>query len=145
MREYLSSACAAIVLSMLTQQFLPAQEKRESTTAVPAWVIIGILKVETNSIYKEGTLTYVDRRRGAAGERGPMQMSKAAFRQVAKNGDKFSELEKRPFYAVEMSIRYLLWLRRQASSWEEAVEWYNAGPHHSSKEYLAKVKAAGAS
>lgn len=98
------------------------------TWRVPRHIVQGILAVETRSVLRrDDSIKYVDKRRGAAGERGPTQIRKIAFRQVAAPGEQFWRLEVDPGFAIEVTERYLLWLRKQSGSWRRAVQAYNAG------------------
>ena len=111
---------------------------------MPSWVLPGILAVETRSYYQDdGSIHYTDKRRGKAGEYGPFQMTRAAFRQVSRRGEPFWKLETDRVYAEDLAVRYLYHLRDRASSWEQAVQWYNRGPHHRATAYLRAVKRAG--
>ena len=104
--------------------------------------MVGILKVETNSTYaQDGSIRYVDRRRGKDGERGAFQMTKIAFDQVKQRGEQFWMIETDPLFAELMAKRYLLWLynRTADKDWHTAIQQYNAGPRKHSTEYLAKV------
>ena len=88
----------------------------------------GILAQETRSrLTSADQVVYVDRRRGAAGERGPTQIRRIAFDQVKKPGEQFGQLECNTEFALEITERYLLWLRGAVGSWEGAVRAYNAG------------------
>ena len=48
-----------------------------------------------------------------------------------------------PDVNIEYGCRYLslLFTRYGAQSYEETIQWYNAGPHNESKEYLEKVRS----
>lgn len=109
---------------------------------VPDWVLIGILKTETRSYYDDNfILHYIDKRRGSSGERGPFQMTRRAFKQIARKGDQFWRIETDTHYAEEMAIRYLMWLNEHygEGDWHRNVEMYNAGPNKHSRIYLSKV------
>jgi hypothetical protein len=98
---------------------------------IPGWVLKGMLSVETSSYYDEdGNITYIDRRIGKAGERGPFQMTRIAFDEVSTLGEKFSDLGNNTKFAEEMAIRYLRWLyeNHAGKSWKRAVAMYNTGP-----------------
>jgi len=118
---------------------------------MPKWVLHGILYMETRSYYEQdGTLTYVDQRRGRSGERGPFQMTRIAFRQVAKAGEVFADLETDKTFAKEVAIRYLNWLHTNyPGSWEKTVAMWNTGPtgYRSNKRrgdrYAEKAKTYG--
>lgn len=125
----------------------PAPVARE--WRVPRWAVKGILRVETRSkLLPDDRVVYVDKRRGLAGERGPTQIKRVAFTQVAKPGEQFWKLEKDTEFALDVTERYLLWLRAQTRNWNEAVAAYNQGlgNAHSDdgREYAAKVRLAAA-
>ena len=123
-----------------------AQEISEEEMRVPAWIIVGIAKVETRSYWGEdGALCYIDRRTGAAGEVGPFQMLHAAYAQVHRHGESFRRLRSDTRFATDLCIRYLQWLRRRTKSWEEACACYNTGLHGSVRignQYLLMVQLA---
>lgn len=108
-------------------------------------MIDGILYVETRSYHRaDGTIRYVDMSRGAAGEYGPYQMTRAAFKQVKKRGEQFWMLETDTKFAEELAIRYMKWLDKHYShgDWHRMIEMYNAGPTNHSPKYLKKVLEA---
>jgi hypothetical protein len=112
---------------------------------VPEYVLVGILKVETRSYYREnGTIRYVDQRRGAAGEIGPFQMTRRAFNQIRKRGELFWDIETDRAFAEECAKRYLVWLYNNSAKqdWSLAIQYYNAGPGNRSAKYLDKVLLA---
>ena len=111
---------------------------------IPDWVLRGVLKTETRSYYdKVGNIVYVDKRRGAAGERGPFQCTRAAFNQVRRKGEEFWKVEVDSRFAETIAKRYMLWLyTTYDQDWERVVEMYNAGPNNRSTTYLKKVKEA---
>lgn len=111
-------------------------------SGVPIWVLRGILHVETrSSIREDGIIIYVDKRRGAHGERGPFQCTRIAFEQVRDNEKQsFSLLERDPVYAEYIACKYLAWLYNRHHSWRRTVEEYNAGPGNKSPTYYNKVK-----
>lgn len=113
----------------------------------PQWVLDGILYVETKSIYREdGSIKYVIQTRGAAGEYGPFQMTRAAWKQIKRKNEPFWKLETDTKYAEELAARYLMWLDKHYGhgDWRATIQMYNAGPNHRSTQYLYNVlKAAG--
>lgn len=127
--------CLFLLISIL-----PAAE-------VPEWVLVGILHVETDSAFKaDGSIDYVNRKRGAHGERGPFQMTHAAFDSVKDPGEKFESLSSDLDLAKGCARRYLLWLDKHwgHGDWVRNVMMYNAGPGRVSRRYANKVlKAAG--
>jgi hypothetical protein len=109
---------------------------------VPAEILAAILKVETRSEYKaDGSIRYVDKRRGTHGERGAFQMTKIAFNQIKNRGEQFWMIETDPYFAELCAKRYLVWLYENSAkrNWSNAIQQYNAGPNHHSPTYLAKV------
>lgn len=113
---------------------------------VPDWVIRGIAMVETRSTWRDvGDVTYRDRRDGASGEAGFMQLAPSALATLRK-----TRLAKRCRTDVvlceSIAREYLTWLRAMAGSWEETVTMYNSGPIGSitaGRDYLHRVVAAG--
>lgn len=95
---------------------------------MPRWIIAGILAKETRSTLRsDDTVRYVDKRRGAAGERGPTQLKRCAFDQVKKDGEAYWRVETDIDFALDITERYLLWLKKQTGSWRDAIQAYNAG------------------
>lgn len=125
-------------LHLIIASHLPAAEYP------PDWVVDGILHVETRSYVAGSTITYIDKRIGAAGERGCFQMSREAFNVVREPGEKFSDL-KEPAFANYKFVQYMRWLGKFAKSWEARVMMWNMGPGRRSIQYLQKVKNAPAS
>lgn len=120
-------------------------EPAKRTWKAPRWVVKGILKKETRSkLTNTDEVVYVDKRRGRAGERGPTQLKRIAFEQVAKPGEQFSRLEHDASFALDITERYLLWLRSQTHNWNDAIAAYNVGlvNVHSGagRDYLADIK-----
>lgn len=116
-----------------------------SQDEVPEWVLKGILKVETKSSYREdGSIKYVDKRRGTHGERGPFQMTRIAFDQIKLPGEQFWQIETDKVFAEQCAMRYLCWLYDTTAkkSWRRAIQQYNAGPYGVAPEYLEKVLLA---
>ena len=96
--------------------------------SVPRWIVAGILAQETKSTLRpDDSIRYVDKRRGAAGERGPTQLKRIAFDQVKRPGEAYWRVETDLDFALDITERYLLWLRKQTGSWREAIQAYNAG------------------
>lgn len=129
-----------LLLSLLTAYAFTAEENE-----VPYWVMAGILKQETRSTYGDNGLTinYVDQRRGAAGERGPFQMTYIAWKQIRQPGERFADLSTDMQYAEQAAMRYLLWLYNGPArkSWPHAIQGYNAGPGKLNFKYYANVVA----
>lgn len=109
----------------------PEPKLRDS---IPLWVRAGILKTETKSYYKsDGTIKYVDKRRGRDGDIGPFQMRKDAFDDVKESGENFWNLEKNTGFAEEMACRYLLLIYNSTGNknWNTTIARYNIGPYKS--------------
>lgn len=128
---------------------VPATESLKLRDQVPEWVRVGMLKTETHSNYNEdGTINYVNKKRGADCDIGPFQMRKIAFDAIKKHGESFWKLEKDTAYAEEMACRYLLYIYNSSGKkdWDRTVMMYNTGPtglsEHYSKgmRYLRNVK-----
>lgn len=112
---------------------------------VPLWVLKGIAKVETNSTIKPcGTIIWRDRRKGKNGDSGVFQMTRIAFKQIARPGDSFSRIHRDPAYAQELAERYLAYLRKRYTRWHDVIAAYNAGSpgRPAGRRYLEKVLAA---
>lgn len=114
---------------------------------VPNWVFVGVAMVESSSYWTDGELTYVDKEDGDDGERGPFQVTRDAFREVAGPGDDFARLRSEPIFASKIFERIMLKLYKATGSWSRSVRAYNCGLKGSLRhgwEYLAAVKAAAA-
>lgn len=112
---------------------------------VPPALIAGILKTETRSTLLPGKrVKYVDRRRGALGERGPTQIRPETFAQYAKPGEHFADLEHNMTLALTVTERILLSYHEQTGSWKAAVAAWNAGPGNvrAGYHYQARVYRA---
>lgn len=95
---------------------------------VPRWIIAGILAVETKSKLRvDDTVRYVDKTRGALGERGPTQLRRCAFDQVKRPGEAYWRVETDMAFALDITERYLLWLHKHTGSWAASIRAYNAG------------------
>jgi hypothetical protein len=109
---------------------------------IPHWVLAGILRVETGSFYRaDGSIRYVNKERGRAGERGCFQVREIAFKQVRHKGEQFWQIEQDTAFCEEIAWRYLTWLYQNSAkgSWHKAVEKYNAGPRGRNRRYLDDV------
>lgn len=112
---------------------------------IPLWVLKGIARVETNSTIKDcGTIIWRDRRKGTKGDSGVFQMTRIAYKQIARPGDSFARIHRDPDYALEMAERYLMYLRRRYGRWHDVIAAYNAGTpgRQAGQRYLSKVLAA---
>jgi len=113
---------------------------------IPDWILPSILAVETSSYYNsDGTITYVDRRTGSAGELSCFQITRNAFDTVAHKGESFRRMATDTQYAELLASRYLWWIYEHTAgrNWDRAVMQYNCGPHinRAGRRYLAKCKA----
>jgi hypothetical protein len=109
---------------------------------VPPWALKGILAVESRSFYlPNGSIKWVDRKRGASGERGCFQVTRAAFKDVALKGETFDMLEQDPIFCEVVACRYLAKLHK--GNWKNTIQWYNAGAGNKSPTYLRLVIREG--
>jgi hypothetical protein len=115
---------------------------------VPTWVLSGILFVESSSFYAaDGSIVYINHKRGRHGELGPFQCTKAAFKDIRAPGDSFPRLATDPAYAEAIAVRRLRWLQEQLGpDWDLVVRGYNAGATGARRGrgqgYLEDVQAA---
>lgn len=113
---------------------------------IPDWILPGILYTETRSTYRsDGSIQYIDRRHGGAGERGCFQITPGAFSMVKRSGETFSQCDN-PAFCEQIASRYLVMLHLRHGSWVSAVMAYNAGRPgtKAGRRYLNKVyKAMG--
>lgn len=113
---------------------------------VPAWIMRGILARETRSYYAaDGSIVYVDRRIGAAGERGPWQMRRCAFAQVGLLNLR-AEATRDPVCAEFCATVFLRWCYAQTGSWRQAIAVYHTGLDGDPADgltYYRAVEAAG--
>lgn len=119
---------------------------------MPAWAIPGILAVESSSHYNpDGSISYVDRRVGAAGELGCCQITPTAFHVVALPGETFVRCSSDPIFCVAIAQRYLRWIyeHKAGRDWLRTVGMYNAGFGTDRRSinrriaYLIRVRKAG--
>jgi soluble lytic murein transglycosylase-like protein len=110
----------------------------------PTWILAAILRVETGSSIGHFGVVPGKVTRGRHGERGAMQMRRAAFDEVALPGESFALLESDHELSVRVGNRYLVSLHNRLGSWDKAIMAYNAGPsnYHAGRNYLQKIKAA---
>lgn len=135
----------SLVALLLLAGMLSATERQFE--GIPDWVLPGIVAVESSSYWRGPTLVYVNRKRGRHGERGPTQLTRAAFDTVARPGEKFERLSTDMDFAVEITVRYLRWLKslRPTSGWDTVVAKYNGGLRATANgsEYLEAVRELG--
>lgn len=94
--------------------------------------------VETRSYYDEREFIYRDRRDGAAGERGPYQISKIACKQVS--GDWLHMRD--PKVCETACINYCRYLLKatKAEDLYTLAGHYNGGPRRCNKDYILKIR-----
>lgn len=137
-------------LAALVLLCAPLAAAADATVDVPDWVMAGILTVETGSHYDaRGAIVYVDQRIGAAGERGPFQMTRDAFDLIKHAGESFEDLSTDLVLAESCCRRYLRLLFRAYADrdWFTAAGRWNAGPHGPWVRlwrYAKRVQIAGA-
>jgi hypothetical protein len=134
---------------------IPMVEQTEAMvnkSRIPNWILVGMLMHETSSYYsKSGSIVYVNKRVGQAGERGPFQMKRICFDTISKRGETFRKLQTNMQYAEEMAIRYLIYLYDGPAheNWKTAISMYNTGPtgykkfRQAGREYYEKIKLKG--
>lgn len=115
---------------------------------LPAWILPGILAVETHSRYNdEGGIVYVDRKVGASGELGCCQITEDAFETVYHGPRKFWELATDNTFSEDIAAAYLHWIYSHWAhrDWKTAVGMYNAGPDkpRAAKRYLRSIIRLG--
>jgi len=82
-----------------------------------------ILMLESSSYYKpDGTIEWVNRKRGLDGERGCFQMTKGAWKQIAKKGEHFADLDDTK-YAEDCAIRFLNKWNWRLRKWNASAEY----------------------
>lgn len=111
---------------------------------VPDEVVAAAAMVESSSYFRaDGTLRWVNRTRGDGGRRrGPFQMGRLAFRDVAKRGDYFANLEVDMQMAERLYRAYLIRWHKPGESWWRTAERWNAGPTGGSAWYRKRLEAA---
>lgn len=113
---------------------------------VPDWVIKGMAAVESSSYWTNEGWVYVDKRVGKAGELGMFQMTRAAFNEVKRPGERFEDLKWDTKLAERTAKRYILKLRANGKrSWRKALAIYNGGAGNPQYGYADKVARAGRS
>ena len=111
--------------------------------AAPLWVLSAILRIETGTTIGPFGLNPGKIRRGAHGERGAMQIRRAAFDDVALPGESYDRMDHDHDLNVRIGNRYLLKLYKRFNNWDKTIMAYNAGASNltAGREYLAKVKS----
>lgn len=136
----------AILALLLTGIAHAESQDPPEAQGIPCWCIQGIARAETQSYWDDmGAFRYVDQRDGKDGEVSAFQITKDAFLQVAKRGERFSRLRTDQTYALGIACRYLHVLYRATGSWDRAVSCYNTGLHGDpgrGARYLMLVKLA---
>jgi hypothetical protein len=117
-----------------------------TSAEIPDWVIRGIAKVETNSVWRDlGSVDYRNKKDGADGEVGFMQLSPIALRQLNKYHLR-DRCRSNVVLCESIAREYLVWLYRRAGSWRKAVAMYNVGPSGDlsvGELYYQQVKSEG--
>jgi hypothetical protein len=160
LRAFLILALSTTLLLGASQEAMQAAQSNravlsvlsESVNGVPRWVLSGILYRESRSRYRaNGSIIYVDRRRGASHEIGPFQLTPIVRDQV----EQFYKMPFKPDSAFKSTwlcelyaTLYLKWLYKHCAdqSWDMTIRMYNAGPTgpiyaSSVSAYLYDVKA----
>jgi hypothetical protein len=102
----------------------------------PAEILDAIAYVETRTEVINGKIYHVGKHlRGMAGELGVYQITKIAFKDVAKPTESFTKLLHDPAYCREIADRYLFKLYLRHGSWGKAIVKYNG-----SSQYLTLVE-----
>ena len=127
-------------------------QAQKDKALIPEWILTGMLMRETTSYYSDsGSIVYVDKRVGSAGERGPFQMKRICFDTISKPSESFYKLAKNTTYAEGMTVRYLLYLYNGPAhqNWKTTIGMYNVGPsnykryNRAANEYYTAVKNFG--
>lgn len=125
----------------------PYAAKPDTYRGIPGWVMRGILYRETRSRYRaDGSIVYVDKARGAAGEVGCFQ----ALPEIVRAFSPYTpdEVHRSPRKSEEVAAAYLRHLYEGAAkrSWRVAVMRYHVGPTRDTRiaaDYLATVVRVG--
>jgi len=137
--------CLLGVLAKLHGQEYGSDFRPSPIINVPRSVLAGIAMQETSSYYTGDVITYVNHRRGDAGEVGVFQMKRAAFAQVHLL-PLMAEAARDPVCAEFCAIVYLRWCYRQTGKWTQAVAIYHTGPDgdvEDGAQYARDVEALG--
>jgi hypothetical protein len=124
------------------------KEPVKKISLIPEWIIVGILKRETQSYFDEnGNIVYIDKSVGKCGEKGPFQMTYVAFKQIRKKGETHDRLMWDTAYAQDLAERYLLYKGPAKNSWSTTIRMYNGGQNNylisDTLDYLNDVKKYG--
>lgn len=111
----------------------------------PPWLLRGLMAVETSSYYRaDGTVVYVNQKRGLAGERGLFQAMPATLRQY---GYSPSLYEQDTAYAINATRAILLRYYATTGSWDACAAAWRKGlsgrNSTTATTYAAHVRAAG--
>lgn len=111
----------------------------------PAWLMRGLLAVETNSrLRADGSAEYRNQQRGTAGEVGITQALPSTLRQ---HGFSPSLFEQSPSYALAATARILRRYKEQTGSWDGACAAWHRGLAGRGKpsaiRYALRVRATG--
>lgn len=137
-KAMLASIALGALLLIVTAHHCVAQD-------MPAWVIKGMLARESSSMLRsDGTVVYVNQRRGIAGEVGATQALPTTLRQFGFSPSLF---EQDTAYCVAATTRILTGYRARFGSWEAAVGAWRKGPGKrdsaTARAYVAEVRALG--
>lgn len=106
---------------------------------VPPWILSSIAMIETRSIYRaDGSINYVDRRIGKAGERGPFQIRTIALKDVHLVSMR-ADVQSDPMAAEFATICYLRLCYKRTGTWWAAVGLYHSSDPDEAREYAVRV------
>lgn len=132
-------ACVALTTCAL----LLMSGRAHGAEEVPRPLLNALLTVETGSFLRaDGSIYYLNRADGAAGETGPFQISRVVCRQHHFNRER---MRTDTAYGMRCAVTHLEWLHDQLGTWDLAAAW-NGGLSGRNRPaavaYAARVKAA---
>lgn len=138
-KTLIASILLGLVLLVATAHHCAGSEQ------MPAWIIKGMLARESSSVLQpDGSVVYVNQRRGVAGEVGATQALPVLLRE---HGFSPSLFEQDTAYCVDATTRILTKYRARFGSWELAVGAWRKGPgkrdSDTARAYVAEVRALG--
>lgn len=139
------SARALLAIATFAAVLIAGCMSRGHAEDVPPWVLRGIAHVESSSFYRtDGSLEYVNQKRGKAGEVGVFQAMPSTLRQF---GFSPSLYEQDTAYSEQATRSILAHYFTVTGTWSESVASWRAGLRHRhhmhALDYVAKVIAAG--
>lgn len=142
-----SATVPATVPATVTETTTAPQEHGRKWR-VPRDIVSGILFIESRSyLDDDDRIVYVDRQRGAYGEVGPTQITKAAFDMVKNKGENFYSLQTDMEFCIDVTERYLLFLQERTRDWDTSIRAYHRGLNGTKKtsawRYMRAVNASG--